>query len=193
MPARCLTSILLKKSFELRNRAVQGCRDLRDRAAISKKPGNLASISQTTLLVIPIANPLVGSVATTFVNSGWPPRGRSLYLPICHQHLPWCSCLLTGLKIAPAIPRYRWIFGVIQPPRQPSNLSTASTCPVMCLPASLANKIAAPFRSSRSPIRRNGAPAASLSAPAVSSVLFVMFDGRCERVDGNTVTAPIAG
>jgi hypothetical protein len=73
--------------------------------------------------------------------------------------------------------------------------SMASIWPVMCLPASLANKTAAPFRSSWSPRRRNGAPAAILSAPTASIMRRQIRwkESRCDRVDGNTVAAPIAG
>src|SRR5882672_8023730 len=55
----------------------------------------------------------------------------------------------------------------------------------MCLPASLANKTAAPLRSSWSPMRRKGAPAASLSTPTASSVPFVIFHRTLAGMVGN--------
>src|SRR5205823_13472332 len=48
----------------------------------------------------------------------------------------------------------------------------------MCLPASLAKRTAAPFRSSSSPMRRSGVPAASFSTPTASIVPFVILDGK---------------
>src|SRR6185369_144582 len=56
--------------------------------------------------------------------------------------------------------------------------STASHCPVMCLPASEANSSVTPFRSSSSPRRCNGACAASCSFPSRCSVNSVILLGK---------------
>src|SRR5690606_8354125 len=55
-----------------------------------------------------------------------------------------------------------------QPTRALTPPSTASHCPVMCLPASLAYSSVMPLRSSSSPRRPSGACAAIFSSPMVS-------------------------